>query len=155
MDPLEDPLKTCPIETGREMSIEPYPNRQFGFIDNPDPQFHLGSVPTRTRTQSDGPEPLLTLDINQRVTYTLPPTQRRSINTPVATLGKSYRSTSADRGTSTRRIVSSLTSRIFITPTSLRGLENLPTPIPNAEARTMITKPLRTQSNANQQGQRP
>jgi hypothetical protein len=36
MDPLEDPLKTRPIQTGREMSIEPCPNGQFGFIDNPD-----------------------------------------------------------------------------------------------------------------------
>jgi len=52
---------THPIQTGREMSIEPYPNRQFGFIDNPDRQFGNGSVPTRTRTRSDGPEPLLTL----------------------------------------------------------------------------------------------
>jgi len=37
MDPLEDPLKTRPIQTGREISIEPYPNRQSGFTDHPDP----------------------------------------------------------------------------------------------------------------------
>jgi len=53
MDPLE--LRTRPIQTGREMSIEPYPNRQFRFIDNLDRQFGDGSVPTRTRTRSDGP----------------------------------------------------------------------------------------------------
>ena len=41
--------------------MEPYPSGQFGFIDDPDPQFGNGSVWTRTRTRSDGPEPLLTL----------------------------------------------------------------------------------------------
>ena len=61
IDPPEDPLKTHPIQTGREMSIQPYPNRQFWFIDDPDRQFGDGSVLTRTRTRSDGPEPLLTL----------------------------------------------------------------------------------------------
>jgi len=61
MDPLYNPLGTRPIQTGREMSMEPYPNRQFGFIDNPDRQSGSGSVPTRTRTRSDGPDPLLTL----------------------------------------------------------------------------------------------
>jgi len=50
MDPLENPLRTCPIQIGREMSIEPYLNRQFGIIDDPDPQFGDGPVPTRTRT---------------------------------------------------------------------------------------------------------
>jgi len=43
--------------------MEPYPSGQFGFIDDPDRQFGNGSVWTRTRTQSDGPEPLLTLHI--------------------------------------------------------------------------------------------
>jgi len=62
MDPLYNTLGTHPIQTGREMSIEPYPNRQFGFIENPDGQSGSGSVPTRTRTRSDGPDPLLTLD---------------------------------------------------------------------------------------------
>jgi len=61
MDPLDNPLSTRPIQTGREYSIEPYPNARFGFIDNPDRQFGAGSVLTRTRTRSDGPEPLLTL----------------------------------------------------------------------------------------------
>ena len=41
--------------------MEPYPSGQFGFIDDPDRQFRNGSVWTRTRTRSDGPEPLLTL----------------------------------------------------------------------------------------------
>jgi len=61
MDPLYNPLGTRPIQTGREMSMELYPNRQFGFIDDPDRQSGSGSVPTRTRTRSDGPDPLLTL----------------------------------------------------------------------------------------------
>jgi hypothetical protein len=41
--------------------MEPYLSGQFGFIDDPDRQFGNGSVWTRTRTRSDGPEPLLTL----------------------------------------------------------------------------------------------
>jgi hypothetical protein len=61
MDPLEDPLRTHPFQTGREMSIETYPNRPFGFNDDPDRQFGDGSVLTWTRTRGDGPEPLLTL----------------------------------------------------------------------------------------------
>jgi len=42
--------------------MEPYPSGQFGFIDDPDRQFGNSSVSTRTRTRSDSPEPLLTLD---------------------------------------------------------------------------------------------
>jgi len=61
IDPLEDPLRTRPIQIGREMSIKPYPNWQFGFIDDPDRQSGDGAVSTQTRTWSDGPEPLLTL----------------------------------------------------------------------------------------------
>ena len=61
MDPLGDPLTTRPIQTGWEFPMEPYPSGQFGFIDDPDRQFGIGSVWTRIRTQSDGPEPLLTL----------------------------------------------------------------------------------------------
>jgi len=61
IDQLEDPLRTSPIQMGREMSIEQDPNRQFAFIDYPVHQFGDGSVPTRTRTRSDGLEPLLTL----------------------------------------------------------------------------------------------
>jgi len=41
--------------------MEPYPSGQLGFIDDPDRQFGNGSVWTRTRTHSHGPEPLLTL----------------------------------------------------------------------------------------------
>ena len=61
MDPLCDPLTTRPIQTGWEFTMEPYPSGQFRFIDDPDRQFGNGSVWTRTRTRSDGPEPLLTL----------------------------------------------------------------------------------------------
>jgi len=61
MDPLYNPLGTRPIQMGREMSMEPYPNRQFGFIEDPDRQSGSGSVLTCTRTRSDGPDPLLTL----------------------------------------------------------------------------------------------
>ena len=43
-----------------------------------------------------------------------------------------------------RRVVSSPASSIPSTPTPLSGLQNLPTPICNPEARAIITNPLRT-----------
>jgi len=61
MHPLGDPLTTHPINMGWEFTIEWYPGWRFGFIDNPDRPFGSGPVWTRTRTRSDGPEPLLTL----------------------------------------------------------------------------------------------
>jgi len=61
MEPLGDPLTTRPIQKGLEVAMELYLSGQFGFIDDPDRQFGNGSVLTRNRTQSDGPEPLLTL----------------------------------------------------------------------------------------------
>ena len=61
MDPLYNPLRTRPIKTSREKLMEPDGNRQFGFIDHPDRKSGCGSVPTRTRTRSHGPDPLLTL----------------------------------------------------------------------------------------------
>jgi len=51
---------------GREMSMEPYPNRQFRFIDNPHLQSDSGWFPSRTRTRGDGPDPLLTLLLPHR-----------------------------------------------------------------------------------------
>jgi hypothetical protein len=63
MDPLGDPLTTGPFQTGWEFTTELYPSGQFGFIDNPDRQFGNCSVSTRTRTRSDGLEPLLTLSM--------------------------------------------------------------------------------------------
>ena len=60
----------------------------------------------------------------------------------------STRSTPAPGGTSQTdskgRVVSILASSIATTPTPLRGLEHLPTPIHNAEARATITNPLTT-----------
>jgi len=60
MDPLGDRLTTRRIQSGCKFIIEPYPSRQFGFLDNPDHQFGNGLGSTRTRTRSDGPDPLLT-----------------------------------------------------------------------------------------------
>jgi len=71
MDPLYNPLRTHPIQTGREMSMDPYPNRQFGFIDNPDRQSGSSLVPTRTRTRSDNPDPLLTLAATPECLFTI------------------------------------------------------------------------------------
>jgi hypothetical protein len=61
MDPLSDPLTTRPIQTGWELTMEPYPSGQFGFIDNLDCQLGNDSVWTRTWTRSYCPELLLTL----------------------------------------------------------------------------------------------
>jgi len=49
--------------------MEPYQNRQFGCIDDPDRQSGSGSVPTRTRTRSDGPDPLLTQVLRKGVDF--------------------------------------------------------------------------------------
>jgi len=97
-------------------------------------------------------------DITQRMTSTPSATQRRLMNTSTATLCTGSHSTPAPRATSqadsTRRIVSSLDSGIASTPTGLRGLENLPTPIPNAAAHAIITNPLRTWTTEGNQRQR-
>jgi len=93
-------------------------------------------------------------DISQRVASTPSATQRRSINTPTATPVTSSRSTPAPGGTTTRRVVSSPAFGIAITPTPLSGLENLPTLIPNPEARAIITNPLRTRATEKNQRQR-
>jgi len=61
MDPLDDPLSTRPCLMGWEMSIKPYPNWQLRCMDDQDRVFGDGSVQTRTRTPSGGPEPLLSL----------------------------------------------------------------------------------------------
>jgi len=61
MDPLGDLLTPHPIQNGWEFTMEPYPSGQFWLIHNPDRQFGNGSAWPWTWTQSDGPEPLLTL----------------------------------------------------------------------------------------------
>ena len=97
-------------------------------------------------------------DITLRVTSTPSATQPRSINTPTATPGTSFRSTPAPGWTSqkdsTHHVVSSPTSGIALTRTALNGLENLPTHIPNPEARVIITNPLRMWATEKNQGYR-
>jgi len=61
MDPLGSLLTTRPNQMGWEFTIEPYLSWQFGFIDIPDSQFGNCSGSTWTLTQSDGPEPLVSL----------------------------------------------------------------------------------------------
>jgi len=116
------------------------------------------SVPSTIQGQNSTPSSSLNnsrvADINQRVTSTPSATQRQSINTPTATLGRSSHSTPAPGQTSTPRVVSSPASSIVITPTPLRALDNLPTLIPNPEARTIITNPLWTRATENNQRQR-
>jgi hypothetical protein len=97
-------------------------------------------------------------EITQRITSTPSPTQRWSIITPAATPGTSSCNTPAPSGTiqtdSTHRVISSPASGIASTPTPLSGQENLPTPIPNPEARVIITHPLRTRATEKIQRQR-
>jgi hypothetical protein len=90
-------------------------------------------------------------DITQCVTSTPSGTQRRSINTPTATPVRCSRRTPSPGGTSTHRVVSSPAFGVAITPTPRNGLENLLTPIPNPEARAMITNPLRMRATKNTQ----
>jgi len=63
MDPLGNLLTTRLILTGWECTMELYPSVEFGLIDDLDHQFANASVWTWTRTRSDGPEPLLTLQL--------------------------------------------------------------------------------------------
>jgi len=61
MDPLGDPLATCPMQPGWEFTIKQYCSSQFGCIDNPDRQCINSWGGTSTPIRSDGPELLLTL----------------------------------------------------------------------------------------------
>jgi hypothetical protein len=36
VDPVENPLRICPIQMGRKFPFEPYPSRQLGCIDDSD-----------------------------------------------------------------------------------------------------------------------
>jgi len=116
-------------------------------------------VPSTIQGQNSTPSSSLNnsrvADITQRVASTPSTTQRRSIITPTATPGTSSRNTPPPSGTiqtdSMRRIVSSPASGIASTPTPLSYLENLPTPIPNTEARAIITNPLRTRATEKNQ----
>jgi len=116
------------------------------------------SVPSTIQGQNSTPSSSLNnsriAEINQRVTSTSSATQQQSINTPTTTPGTSSRSIPAPGGSSTRRIVCSFVSGIVITPTPPQGLENLPTPIPNPEARAIITNSLRMRATEENQTQR-
>jgi len=85
-------------------------------------------------------------------------TQRCSINTPTATPGTSSHSTPApghiSQTDSMYCIVSSPASGVASTPTTPSGLENLATPIPNAEAHAIITHALPTQATERNHSQR-
>jgi len=93
-------------------------------------------------------------DITHCVTSTPSVSQRQSITTPTATPDTSSHSTPAPGGSSTRRVLSSPAFGIAITPTTLSGLQNLPTPIPNQAAQAMNTNPLRTRATEKNQRQR-
>jgi hypothetical protein len=115
-------------------------------------------IPGQNSTPSSSLNNSGVADITQRVTVTPSATQRQSMITPTAMPGTSSRSTLAPGGTaqtdSTRHFISSLASGIANTPTPPRGLENLPTPIRNPEARAIITNPLRTRATKRNQRQR-
>jgi hypothetical protein len=50
MDPLGNPLTTCPIQTGWEFTIEAYLSWQFGLIDDMYCQFGNRSLWTQPQT---------------------------------------------------------------------------------------------------------
>jgi len=116
------------------------------------------TIPGQKSTPSSSLDNSGVPNITQRVTVTPSATQRRSMIAPTAMPGTSSRSTPAHRRNSqrdsTRHIVSSLASGIASTPTPLRTLENLPTPIPNPDARATITNPLRMGTPQRNQRQR-
>jgi len=89
-------------------------------------------------------------NITQRVISTWSATRWQSFIIPSATLGTRSRNPPAPSGTtqtdSTCRVVCSPKSGIASTPTPPSGPENLPTHIPYAEARTIITNPLPTRA---------
>jgi len=76
------------------------------------------------------------------------------MNSPTLTPDTSSCNRPALRRSSTRRIVSCPASCIGITPTSLSGLDHWPTPIPDPEAREIITNPLWTWATEQNQSQR-
>jgi len=108
------------------------------------------SIPSTLQGQNSTPSSLLNnsrvADINQCVTSTPAATLRRSTSTSTAMPCTCSRSTTALGRTSTHHVVSNPASGNVLPPTPLRGLENLPTPISNPEARAIITNPLRTRA---------
>jgi len=63
IDQLDNLLTTCPFQPGWEMSIEMYPNWQFGCIDDPDHLLDNGAlVQIQTQIRNGGPKLLLTLE---------------------------------------------------------------------------------------------
>jgi len=120
------------------------------------------SVASTIQGQNSIPWSLLNMsrvaDITWRVTSTTSATQRRSMNTPTPTPGMNRGSTQTPGETSQtnskHRVVSCPASGIAITSNPLTGLENLPNPIPNPEARAIITDPLWTWVTEKNQRQR-
>jgi len=68
-DLLDNMLVTCPILTGFEVCIEQYCIGLFRCINTPDCQFGDGSVLTRSCSQCNSPDQLLTLRIAHKVVY--------------------------------------------------------------------------------------
>jgi len=119
------------------------------------------SVPSTIQGQNSTPLSSLNNShvavITPRVAST-PSATLRQLHTPTATPVTSSHSTTAPGATfqtdSTRRVVSSPASGIGSTPTPLSRLKNLPTPIPNPEARAIIINPLRTRATERNPRQR-
>jgi len=97
-------------------------------------------------------------DITYHMTSTLSATHQRPINTPTSIPGISSHCTPGFRGTSQTDskslVVSICPSGIVVTSTPLSGLENLPTPITNPEAHSIITIKLQMLATENNQSQR-
>jgi len=156
-------LTTCPTQQKRGPSgnsqLPPAKGRVSVPAGERDSSQGRSSVPSTIQSQNSTPSSSLNnsrvADITQPVTSTLSATQRRSIITPTTTPGTSSHNTPVSSGTiqtdSTHRVISSPASVTASTPTPLSGLENLLTPIPNLDARAIITYPLRTRATEKNQ----
>jgi hypothetical protein len=116
------------------------------------------SVASTIQSQNSIPSSSLnnscTADITQCMTSTPSAMQLRLIYTPTATHGKSCRGTPAPGGTPRRCVISSPAFGHCSHPHSFCRLENLPTPIPNPEARAIIKCPLQMRATEKNQRQR-
>jgi len=121
-------------------------------------EYSQGGSSVASIIQGQNSTPSSSLNNSRIADITLSATQRQSIITTTTTPGTSSHNTPEPSGTSqtdsTHRVVSSPASGITSTPSPLSCLENLPTPIPNPEARAIITNPLRTPAAERNQRQR-
>jgi len=140
----------------------PAPRRVSAAAGDRDFSEGVSTVATTIHGQNSTPPSWLNdsgvASITQHMTSNLSATQWRSMSTPTAMTNTNSHSTCAPGGPSQRdstcRVVSSFPSGIASTPTPFSYLDNLPTPIPNAEACLTISNPLQMWATKTNQRQR-